>query len=361
MKVKKTFYITTPIYYPSGNLHIGHLYSTTIAWILKNYKNKMNYETKFLTGSDEHGQKIEKKANEHNMKFQDYVDMQTSKFIKLWDLYGIDYDFFSRTTSKKHTQCVEKVFNKMLEKDVIYKGIYRGLYSIEDEEFITESQAIKKDNEFFHPTSNHKLQIIEEESYFFKMSEFSKWLIDYVENHNEFIVPHKNWSELKSNFLDKNLEDLSVTRISFEWGIKISSDPKHVIYVWLDALFNYISALGYESSEDENYLKYWKNGDEIVHIVGKEIIRFHCIYWPIFLKSLDIKLPTKIVAHGWIVTPEGKMSKSKGNVIDPLELLNDFDKEVIKYYLASKLNITNDGIFSKDLLLIQLVILFLEH
>lgn len=352
MESKKTFYITTPIYYPSGNLHIGHLYSTTIAWVLKNFKNKLGYDVKFLTGSDEHGLKIEKKSLELKVNPQDYVNKQSEKFLDLWKKAKIDFDFFSRTTNPKHKNVVEKVFNKMIEKKLIYKGVYKGLYSVNDEEFVLETQAIKKDGEFFHPQSGHKLEIIEEQSYFFKMSEFANWLISYVEENNDFITPHNVWKELKVNFLSKKLEDLSITRVSFDWGIKIKSDPKHVVYVWLDALFNYISALGFDfDNPGENFTKYWLNGDEIVHVVGKEITRFHCIYWPIFLKSLDIKLPTKILSHGWLITPEGKMSKSKGNVIDPLYLIKKYDVEIIKYFFVSKISIQKDGIFSEELML----------
>lgn len=351
MKNKKTFYITTPIYYPSGNLHMGHLYSTTVAWVIKNYKEKMGYDVKFLTGSDEHGQKIQKKAIELKMETQDYVNLQTSKFIEFWKIAKIDYDFFSRTTNLNHKKTVEKIFNKMLEKNLIYKGSYKGLYSINDEEFILETQAIKKDGKFYHPTSNHLLEWVEEESYFFKMNEFSTWLIDYIENTKNFIVPEIIWKELKTNFLTNNLEDLSITRISFDWGIKISKDPRHVVYVWLDALFNYITALGFDfENPNEEFKKYWENGDEIIHVVGKEITRFHCIYWPIFLKSLNIKLPTKIISHGWLITPEGKMSKSKGNVIDPLDLIKKYDVEIIKYFLVSKISIFKDGVFSEELL-----------
>lgn len=349
-KNKKTFYITTPIYYPSGSLHIGHLFSTNLAWVIKNYKTKMNYDVKFLTGSDEHGQKIEKKAKELKMENQAYVDMQTNKFVDLWKSYQIDYDFFSRTTNKEHQECVIKVFNEMLEKQLIYKGLYKGLYSVEDEEFITENQAIKKGDKFYHPVSNHQLEVIEEESYFFKMKNFTKWISDFLDNNPDFILGQKITKELKNNFLDRDLNDLSITRISFSWGIPIPSDPKHVVYVWLDALFNYVSALGYAQNKGD-YIKYWKEGDEIIHVIGKEIARFHCIYWIIFLHSLNLRLPSKILTHGWIITSEGKMSKSKGNVINPLDLLNDFDAEIIKYYFASKMSIENDNIFEKELIL----------
>lgn len=348
---KKTFYITTPIYYPSGNLHIGHLYTTSLAWVLKNYKKKMNYDVMFITGSDEHGQKIEKKAKEAKMDCQQYVDEKSTKFLELWKAYNIDFDFFSRTTNQNHKNLVSSIFNQMLDQKLIYKSFYQGLYSIEDEEFILESQAIKKDQNFYHPVSQHKLQLVEEESYFFDMKKFNDWLLEYLNKNPNWIIPNKVANELKNNFLNKDLENLSITRISFTWGIPIQSDPKHVIYVWLDALFNYLSALGFQKEDQSQYLKFWANGDEIVHIIGKEISRFHCIYWPIFLKSLDLKLPTKIISHGWIITPEGKMSKSKNNVIDPLKLLNHFNHEVVKYYFVSKMNINNDNVFSEELVL----------
>lgn len=352
MKNQKTCYITTPIYYPSGNLHLGHLYSTTIAWALKNYKKKMGYDVLFGTGSDEHGQKIEKKANESQLSPQEYVDKQNDIFISFWKESKIDYDLFSRTTNIKHKKAVEKVFLFLLKNNFIYKDYYNGLYSINDEEFISENDSIKKDGKFYHPVSNHQLELVKEESYFFRMELFSKWLVQYNIDNPEFVIPPKIWLELKKNFIDKKLDDLSITRISFSWGIKINSDPKHVIYVWLDALFSYLTALDWSiDNESKNYLKYWKNGDEIIQIVGKEITRFHCIYWPIFLKALDIKLPTHILSHGWLITNEGKMSKSKGNVINPIELVKKYDIETIKYFLVSQINTFNDGVFDEKLLI----------
>ncbi len=352
MNKKRTCYITTPIYYPSGNLHLGHLYSTTIAWVLKNYKTKMGYDVLFGTGSDEHGQKIENKAQELKLSPQEYVDEQSNIFISFWKKSQIEYDLFSRTTNKKHKETIEKVFEFMLDKEFIYKGNYNGLYSVSDEEFISKKDAIEKNGKFYHPTSNHLLEVVEEESYFFKMNLFAKWLVQYNLENPNFIIPIKIWNELKKNFIDKNLEDLSITRISFSWGIKINKDPKHVVYVWLDALFSYLTALDWSvDKESDNYLKYWKNGDEIIQIVGKEISRFHCIYWPIFLKALDIKIPTHILSHGWLITPEGKMSKSKGNVINPIDLMKQYDIEIIKYFLVSQINIFNDGIFDEKLLI----------
>lgn len=348
---KKTFYITTPIYYPSGNLHIGHVYTTTIAWVLKNYKRKMGYETLFLTGADEHGQKIQQKASENKMTPQEYVDLMSSKFVKLWNVYGIDYDIFSRTTNKTHMASVQKIFSDLYKKQYIYLSSYEGLYSISDEEFIAKKNAIKKDGKFYHPQSNHLLETIKEESYFLKLKESTIWLEKYISNHPSFISPEKVVRELKNNFLDVGVNDLSITRTSFDWGIKINENDKHVTYVWLDALTNYITMLGYNSNNSELYDKFWANGDEQVHIVGKEITRFHCIYWPIILHLLGLKQPTKIQSHGWIVTSTGKMSKSKNNVVDPMILSEKFDPEIIKYFLVRKLKLDHDGVFNENILI----------
>ncbi|CAC13663.1 METHIONYL-TRNA SYNTHETASE (METHIONINE--TRNA LIGASE) (METRS) [Mycoplasmopsis pulmonis] len=346
--MKKTIYITTPIYYPSGDLHLGHIYSTNIAWVLRNYKKIQGYETFFSTGSDEHGQKIFNKAQELKLETQDYVDRQANKFIDFWKKANIDYDFFARTTNKEHKEVVREIFHKLKEKNIIYLDKYVGLYSVSDEEFLTETQALKKDNKFFHPVSNHELIKIEEESYFFNLNLFIDWIKEFLDQ--DIISSKAIVNELKSNFINKGLENLSVTRIKLDWGIKIDQSSKHVIYVWLDALFQYLTNLGYGSKNQSLYEKFWKNGDERVHVVGKEITRFHCIYWPIFLKSLNVKMPTKIISHGWIVTPEGKMSKSKGNVVDPVVLIEKYGSEVLKYFLIAKLSIKKDGVFSEELL-----------
>ncbi|AZG68880.1 methionine--tRNA ligase [Mycoplasma struthionis] len=353
--MKKTFYISTPIYYPSGDLHIGHLLTTTLAWVYRNYKKQQGYKTFFVTGIDEHGEKIAKKALENNLEPLKFTDLQTEKFKNLWTLLNIDYDHFSRTTNKNHEKMVIKIFNKMLEKGYIYKGSYQGLYSVSDEEFLTLSQAKKENGKFYHPVSGHELSQISEESYFFKMSMFSNWIKDFLINNPEFISNKATQKELITNFLLEGLEDLSVTRVSFDWGIKLDNlqtEKKHVIYVWLDALFNYLSALNYLSEEnDELYNEFWKNGDERVHVLGKEISRFHSLYWPIFLKSLDINMPTKEIVHSWIITPEGKMSKSKGNVINPIDLINKYGAEEIKYFFASQINIDSDYSFSEKTLI----------
>lgn len=349
MKRNKTFYISTPIYYPSGNLHIGHVLTTTLAWVYRNYKKQQGYETFFVTGIDEHGQKIQKKAEELNILPQKYVDAQKEKFENLWNLLHIDYDYFSRTTNLKHEAIIQKIFQKMLEKKIIYKGNYEGLYSINDEEFLTKSQAIKKDNNYYHPTSGHLLQEIKEESYFFNMSSFTDWILKYFKENPNFLSNKAIEKELINNFLNKGLEDLSITRVSFDWGIKLDKIgiSKHVIYVWLDALFNYLTALNYLEPNNDNFVKFWEQGDERVHILGKEISRFHAIYWPIFLKSLDLKMPTKEIIHSWIITPEGKMSKSKGNVIDPIPLIKKYGFEEIKYFFASQINLDSDYAYSE--------------
>lgn len=349
-KTQKTFFITTPIYYASGDLHIGHLYTTTLAWTIANYKKLKGFDVKFLTGSDEHGQKIANKALEFNQNPQTYVDSFAKKYQKLWDDFGIDYNFYSRTSSKFHSESVKKIFSFFLTKGFIYKGKYEGLYSVPDEEFLTKTQAmLKTDGQYYHPSSGHCLELVSEESYFFKMSLFTNWLLDQINLNEKWMNPKKIVKELKNNFLFKGLEDLSVTRTNVKWGIKIKEDTNHTIYVWLDALCNYITALGFDiKNSDENFVKYWQNGDEIVHILGKEISRFHFVYWPIFLKALNIKQPTRLIGHGWIITPNGKMSKSKGNVINPYELLSKYHKEMIKYYLVSQINIGEDGIYEEN-------------
>ncbi len=346
---KKTFYITTPIYYPSGNLHIGHAYTTTLAWVIRNFKTLNGYDAKMLTGADEHGQKIQEKAKEAKISEQEYVNKMSVTFKVLWEKLDIDYDYFTKTTNKSHVESVQKIFSKFLKDGIIYKGNYKGLYSVQDEEFLTKTQAEEKDGEFFHPTSGHKLKTIEEETYFLKISQFEKWLNKQFETPG-FVSPKKIINELRNNFISKGLEDLSVTRTTFNWGVQVKENPKHVVYVWLDALTNYINSLGYNSSNDADFKKYWLNGDEKIQLVGKEITRFHCIYWPIILKALDLPQPTAIISHGWITTAEGKMSKSKGNVINPLDLINEFGAETLKYFLASQINMGQDGIFDKELL-----------
>lgn len=345
---KKTCYITTPIYYASGNLHIGHLYTTTVAWVLANYKKLQGYDVKLITGSDEHGQKIYEKALEQKLSPQEFVNQKSELFKKLWSDFKIDIDFI-RTTDKKHEEVVNKIFDFFVEQGLIYKDKYDGLYSVSDEEFLTPTQAIlKEDGNYYHPESGHKLINVSEESYFFKMNQFNQWIIDYIEENPEFLAPKKSVNEMKNNFL-KNLNNLSVTRTNVDWGIKWNKDPKHTIYVWLDALCSYITALGFDFKNSlEEFDKYWKNGDEIIHLLGKEIARFHFVYWPIFIKGLNLRQPSRIQSHGWIVTPTGKMSKSKNNVVDPYDLLNKYHHEMIKYYFTSQIALGEDGIYDEQ-------------
>lgn len=348
----KKFYITTPIYYASGNLHIGHLYTTTIAWAFKNYKKLMGYDVRFLTGSDEHGQKIEQKAKEHNLEPQVFVDSVVDKFKQMWLDFDIDYDFFSRTSNPKHKKLVQEIFSHFLKQGYIYKGNYEGWYSIQDEEFLTETQAVKKDGKLYHPSSNHELTKVSEESYFFKMNDFSDWLKDYIKNNHNFLFPKKIENEMLFNFINKGLEDLSITRTNINWGIKINEDTKHTLYVWLDALCNYITMLDFDinnPTSSELFNDFWNDENtEVVHILGKEISRFHMIYWPIFLKALNIKQPTRIQSHGWIITPEGKMSKSKGNIIDPYNLISKYHPEMIKYFFVSQFPLGDDLVFDEN-------------
>ncbi|WP_029513371.1 methionine--tRNA ligase [Mycoplasmopsis primatum] len=350
---KKTFYITTPIFYTSGPLHIGHLYCTTIAWCIANYKRLLGYDVKFLTGSDEHGSKIEQKARTANKNTQDYVDELVASYKQMWKKWDIDYDYFSRTTNPYHMKTVQSVFSYFLKHGLIYKGKYEGLYSINDEEFLTKTQAVEKNGEYFHPVSGHKLINMSEESYFFKVSKFQQWWMDEVKKNPDWLVPQKMTNEMITNFMADGLEDLSVTRTNIKWGIPTIEAPEHILYVWLDALFNYVTALGFDLKKpSDDYLKYWANGNEIVHLVGKEISRFHFIYWTIFTKALGIRIPDKIFAHGLLRDGKGrKMSKSLNNVIEPDYLLNKYHNEMIKYYFASQVVLGEDSNFSEEKLI----------
>ncbi|MFV8473365.1 methionine--tRNA ligase [Mycoplasma sp. 654] len=348
--MKKNFYITTPIYYASGNLHIGHLYTTTLAWVIANYKKLDGYNVKMLTGSDEHGLKIQQKAAEQGIAPQDFVNNLVAKYQQMWRDFDIEYDIFSRTSAPTHCDSVKNIFSYFLDKGYIYRGKYEGLYSVSDEEFLTETQAIYKDGAYYHPQSGHQLINVSEDSYFFKMNQFAPWLIQYIDSHPDFLGPNKIINEMKNNFLLKGLEDLSVTRTNIEWGIKINEDPTHTLYVWLDALCNYITALGFDVTKEKQsveFEQYW-NDAQVVHLIGKEISRFHMIYWPIFLQALKLKQPSKIQAHGWLVTPTGKMSKSKNNVVDPYELLAKYHPEMIKYYFASQIILGEDGVWEEN-------------
>ncbi|QBF34783.1 methionine--tRNA ligase [Mycoplasmopsis phocirhinis] len=348
--MKKTCYITTPIYYASGPLHIGHLYSTIMASTIANYKKVMGYDVKFLTGSDEHGQKIQSKASQNKQNPKEFVDNLVQAYIETWKKWDIKIDYFSRTTAPHHEKVVKDVFSWFLKNNFIYKGKYEGLYSVEDEEFLTKAQALQIEGKFYHPQSKHELMQMTEDSYFFKISAMQQWWSEYVAQNPKFLLPDKTLAEIQTNFVNEGLADLSVTRTNVEWAIPINEDAKHTLYVWLDALFNYVTALNYDvQNPGSDFEKYWRNGDEIIHILGKEISRFHFIYWPMFLQAININQPTHIMSHGLLRDKDGrKMSKSLGNAIEPDYLYRHYHPEMIKYYFASQFIFGEDGNFSEE-------------
>ncbi len=341
MNDQKTFYITTPIYYPSGKFHIGTAYTTVASDTMARYKRLRGYDVRFLTGMDEHGQKIQEKANEAGKHPQDYVNEIANAAKKLWAQMDISYDDFIQTTQERHVKSVEVIFQKFLDNGDIYKGEYEGWYCTPCESFYTESQL---DNGNC-PDCGRPVHKVKEESYFFNMKKYADRLLKYYEENVEFIEPESRKNEMINNFIKPGLEDLSVSRTSFDWGIKVPGDPKHVIYVWVDALSNYITALGYGSENEELFNKYWPAD---VHVVGKDIVRFHTIYWPIFLMALDLPLPKKVFAHGFIMMKDGKMSKSKGNVVYPEMLIERYGLDATRYFLLRELPFGSDGVFSPE-------------
>jgi len=339
---KPTYYITTPIYYPSANLHIGHTYCTVMADAMARYKRLTGYDVMFLTGTDEHGQKIQKIANEHGTSPQAYVDQVVSGIKQLWKTMEISYDDFIRTTEERHVKRVQAMFNKMAEKGDIYKGEYEGWYCTPCEAFWTETQAV----EGKCPDCGRPVEKAKEEAYFFKLSKYQDRLIDLFENHPEFLQPDSRRNEMLS-FARQGLEDLCISRSTFNWGIPVPGDPGHVIYVWLDALSNYATALGYPD-DPEKYDHYWPAD---VHLVGKEIVRFHSIIWPAMLMSLDQPLPQKVLGHGWILLEGGKMSKSRGNIVDPVVLIERYGVDALKYFLLREYTFGQDGNFTNEVML----------
>ena len=348
----KTFYITTPIYYPSGKLHIGSAYTTIACDVLARYKRMMNYDVFYLTGLDEHGQKIQQKAEEAGITPQEYVDGMAVGVKELWQLLDISYDKFIRTTDDYHEKVVAQVFERLLEQGDIYLGEYSGWYSVSDEEFFTESQLaeVYRDEQGNViggvAPSGHQVEWVSEESYFLRLSKYQDRLVEFFKSHPDFITPDGRLNEMLKNFIEPGLEDLAVSRTTFTWGVKVPSNPKHVVYVWMDALLNYVTALGYGQDEHANFDKFW-NGT-VFHMVGKDILRFHSIYWPILLMMLDIKLPERLIAHGWFVMKDGKMSKSKGNVIYPEMLVERFGLDPLRYYLMRSLPVGSDGTFTPE-------------
>lgn len=342
--MKPTYYITTPIYYPSNTLHIGNAYTTIACDALARYKRLRGYDVFYLTGTDEHGQKLQQRAAEEGKQPLEFIDPVVDWIKDLWKRLDISYDDFIRTTQPRHKEAVQKIFQKLMDKGDIYLGEYEGYYCVPCEAFWTEHQA-KKDDEHVCPDCGRAVSLVKEESYFFRMSNYQDRLLQYIEENPEFIQPESRRNEMVNNFLKPGLEDLSVSRMTFDWGIKLPNDPKHVIYVWIDALANYITALGYMSEDDAKFNKYWPAD---VHMIGKDILRFHTIYWPIILMALDLPLPRKVFGHGWLLMPDGKMSKSKGNVIDPKFLIERYGSDSIRYFLLREIAFGQDGVFTPE-------------
>ena len=344
--MKKRFYISTPIYYPSAKLHIGHAYCTTLTDIFARYKRLRGFECFFLTGADEHGQKIEKNAAAAGKTPQEFVDGIVEGFYKLWDLLQISNNDFIRTTQERHVKVVQDIFSKMLANDDIYLGKYKGWYCKECEAFWTDTQA---GPDHICPDCGRPVQMAEEEAYFFKTSKYVDRLLKFYDENPKFLVPESRKNEMINTFIKPGLDDLCVSRTSFSWGIPIRENPKHVIYVWLDALTNYITALGYDSDNPENFNKFWQDPEsETIHILGADITRFHAIYWPMFLMSLGVRLPDREFVHGLLMMRDSKMSKSKGNVVDPYPLVERYDVDAVRYYLAREVNFGSDGSFSPE-------------
>jgi methionyl-tRNA synthetase len=337
----KTFYITTPIYYPSDKLHIGHAYSTVAGDAMARYKRLQGYDVRYLTGTDEHGQKIERKAQEKGTTPQAFVDNIVSGIKELWAKLDISYDDFIRTTEDRHKDAVAKIFQRLLDQGDIYLGEYEGWYCIPDESFFLESKLV--DGKC--PDCGRPVEKMKEQTYFFRMSKYADRLVQYYEENPDFIQPESRKNEMLNNFIKPGLEDLAVSRTTFDWGIKVPGDPKHVIYVWIDALSNYITALGYGSDDETIFKTYWPAD---VHLMSKEIVRFHTIYWPIMLMALDLPLPKKVFAHGWLLMKDGKMSKSKGNVVDPVTLIDRYGLDALRYYLMREVPFGADGTFTPE-------------
>lgn len=341
---KKKFYITTPIYYPSGKWHIGTCYTTIICDALARYKRMQGYDVFYLTGTDEHGQKIQKVAAAANTPVKDYIDGVVGELKKLWKLLDISYDKFIRTTDEEHMQAVQKIFTKLYEKGDIYKSNYEGWYCTPCEAFWTKTQLV--DGKC--PDCGRPVELMKEESYFFKLSKYQDKIQKLIEENKEFLQPTTRQNEMLNNFIKPGLQDLCVSRTSFDWGIKVPFDPKHVIYVWIDALTNYITALGYGSDDDSKFKKYWPAD---IHMMGKEIIRFHSIIWPAILMALDLPLPKKVYGHGWLMFNNDKMSKSKGNIVDPFILCERYGVDALRYYMLREVPFGQDGNFTNEIFL----------
>lgn len=338
----KTFYITTPIYYPSGKFHIGSAYTTCLCDSLKRYKQLQGYDARFLTGNDEHGQKIEEVAKKNNMTPQESVDYYAKLSQELWRNLKITNDDFIRTTEKRHEVIVEDIFEKLLANDDVYLGEYTGNYCVSCESYFTKTQLLEGD---LCPDCGSPTKLLKEETYFLRLGKYQERLLKFIEDNPDFIVPETRKNEVVQ-FIKSGLNDLSVSRTAFNWGVKVKSNPRHVVYVWIDALSNYITALGYGSKDDSLYQKYWVEGDEVIHVVGKDILRFHAIYWPIMLMALNIPIKFRLFAHGWYLMKDSKISKSKGNVIYPEQLTEKYGLDAFRYYIVRELTYGHDGAFT---------------
>ena len=341
---KKKFYITTPIYYPSDKLHIGHTYCTVATDVMARYKRLQGYDVMFLTGVDEHGQKIQQKAEAKGVTPQQFVDEVVAGIKDLWKLMNISNDRFIRTTDDYHVESVQKMFKRLYEQGDIYKGTYKGKYCTPCESFWTETQLV--DGKC--PDCGREVIDAEEEAYFFRLSAYADRLVKYYEEHPDFLLPTSRLNEMVNNFIKPGLEDLCVSRTSFSWGIPVDFDPKHVVYVWVDALTNYITALGYENEKYNDFEKYWPAD---VHFVGKEIVRFHTIIWPAILMALDLPIPKRVFGHGWLLIDGGKMSKSFGNVVDPVILCRRYGVDALRYFLLREFPFGSDGSFTNEALI----------
>lgn len=342
--MNKKFYITTPIYYPSANFHIGHCYTTIIADAIARYKRLTGYDVYFQTGTDEHGEKIAKKAAEKGIEPKEFVDEIIKNTKDLWGSLGISYDYFIRTTDKNHVESVQKIFQKLYNQGDIYKGEYKGLYCVPCEAFWTETQA----PDGLCPDCGREVKLVTEEAYFFRLSKYQDKLIKLYDENPNFILPISRKNEMLNNFINPGLEDLCVSRTSLKWGIPVTFDEKHVVYVWIDALSNYITSLGYPNENSELLEKYWPAD---LHLVGKEIVRFHAIIWPCILMALDLPLPKQIFGHGWLKIDGGKISKSLGNYKDPREYIKDYGVDAVRYYALREVSFGSDGNFSEEALI----------